>query len=202
MLVPSSRATRAGFFGSRDTLTGFHGDLPSRGGQFFKPQSRALLPLAHFTGRVSAFRYDWPLTHPGPRLFARLPPTRPNPWRIPFIRSRVFPDEVGMLDAAFTLAAEISAKSPVAVQGTKINLVYSRNHPVAEGLNYAVRLCDQPIIALLWSQNGQSGPSNPPQALPSDWCAAVSSLLFIGPIPVFPHPCHGPPPSSSRPPGI
>ncbi|XP_008686899.1 delta(3,5)-Delta(2,4)-dienoyl-CoA isomerase, mitochondrial [Ursus americanus] len=51
--------------------------------------------------------------------------------------SRVFPDKVGMLDAAFTLAAEISTKSPVAVQSTKINLVYSRNHSVAEGLNYA-----------------------------------------------------------------
>ncbi|XP_047557160.1 delta(3,5)-Delta(2,4)-dienoyl-CoA isomerase, mitochondrial-like [Lutra lutra] len=51
--------------------------------------------------------------------------------------SRVFPDEVQMLDAAFTLAAEISTKSPVAVQSTKINLVYSRNHSVAEGLNYA-----------------------------------------------------------------
>ncbi|XP_047565663.1 delta(3,5)-Delta(2,4)-dienoyl-CoA isomerase, mitochondrial [Lutra lutra] len=51
--------------------------------------------------------------------------------------SRVFPDEVRMLDAAFALAAEISTKSPVAVQSTKINLVYSRNHSVAEGLNYA-----------------------------------------------------------------
>uniref|UniRef100_A0A8C7B807 Delta(3,5)-Delta(2,4)-dienoyl-CoA isomerase, mitochondrial n=1 Tax=Neovison vison TaxID=452646 RepID=A0A8C7B807_NEOVI len=51
--------------------------------------------------------------------------------------SRVFPDKVQMLDAAFTLAAEISTKSPVAVQSTKINLVYSRNHSVAEGLNYA-----------------------------------------------------------------
>ncbi|XP_027946463.1 delta(3,5)-Delta(2,4)-dienoyl-CoA isomerase, mitochondrial [Eumetopias jubatus] len=50
--------------------------------------------------------------------------------------SRVFPDKVGTLDAAFTLAAEISTKSPVAVQSTKINLVYSRNHSVAEGLNY------------------------------------------------------------------
>ncbi|XP_072634699.1 delta(3,5)-Delta(2,4)-dienoyl-CoA isomerase, mitochondrial-like isoform X3 [Canis lupus baileyi] len=50
--------------------------------------------------------------------------------------SRVFPDKEGMLDAAFTLAAEISTKSPVAVQSTKINLIYSRNHPVTEGLNY------------------------------------------------------------------
>lgn len=44
-----------------------------------------------------------------------------------------------MLDAAFNLAAEISSKSPVAVQGTKINLLYSRDHSVAEGLNFMVR---------------------------------------------------------------
>ncbi|CAD7692678.1 unnamed protein product [Nyctereutes procyonoides] len=50
--------------------------------------------------------------------------------------SRLFPDKEGMLDAVFTLAAEISTKSPVAVQSTKINLIYSRNHPVTEGLNY------------------------------------------------------------------
>ncbi|XP_040832282.1 delta(3,5)-Delta(2,4)-dienoyl-CoA isomerase, mitochondrial [Ochotona curzoniae] len=50
--------------------------------------------------------------------------------------SRVFPDKETMLDAAFALAAEISSKSPVAVQGTKINLVYSRDHSVAEALNY------------------------------------------------------------------
>ncbi|KAF6077346.1 enoyl-CoA hydratase 1 [Phyllostomus discolor] len=50
--------------------------------------------------------------------------------------SRVFPDKDVMLEAAFALAAEISSKSPVAVQGTKINLLYSRDHSVAEGLNY------------------------------------------------------------------
>lgn len=57
-----------------------------------------------------------------------------------FICSRIFPDKEVMLDAAFNLAAEISSKSPVAVQGTKINLLYSRDHSVAEGLNYMVRL--------------------------------------------------------------
>nr|XP_024433391.1 delta(3,5)-Delta(2,4)-dienoyl-CoA isomerase, mitochondrial isoform X3 [Desmodus rotundus] len=50
--------------------------------------------------------------------------------------SRVFPDKEVMLEAAFALAAEISSKSPVAVQGTKVNLLYSRDHSVAEGLNY------------------------------------------------------------------
>ncbi|XP_014704168.1 delta(3,5)-Delta(2,4)-dienoyl-CoA isomerase, mitochondrial [Equus asinus] len=51
--------------------------------------------------------------------------------------SRVFPEKEVMLDAAFALAAEISSKSPVAVQGTKINLLYSRDHSVADSLNYA-----------------------------------------------------------------
>lgn len=46
-----------------------------------------------------------------------------------------------MLDAAFALAAEIASKSPVAVQGTKVNLIYSRNHSVEEGLDYMVRPC-------------------------------------------------------------
>lgn len=50
--------------------------------------------------------------------------------------SGVFPDKEAMLDAAFTLATEISSKSPVAVQGTKVNLLYSRDHSVAESLNY------------------------------------------------------------------
>ncbi|XP_047647810.1 delta(3,5)-Delta(2,4)-dienoyl-CoA isomerase, mitochondrial isoform X3 [Phacochoerus africanus] len=50
--------------------------------------------------------------------------------------SRIFPDQEVLLEAALALAAEISSKSPVAVQGTKINLLYSRDHSVAEGLNY------------------------------------------------------------------
>ncbi|XP_055225282.1 delta(3,5)-Delta(2,4)-dienoyl-CoA isomerase, mitochondrial isoform X2 [Gorilla gorilla gorilla] len=51
-------------------------------------------------------------------------------------QSRVFPDKEVMLDAALALAAEISSKSPVAVQSTKVNLLYSRDHSVAESLNY------------------------------------------------------------------
>lgn len=61
-----------------------------------------------------------------------------------------------MLDAAFNLAAAISSKSPVAVQGTKINLLYSRDHSVAEGLNFMVMLSIWPITTLLSSQNNQS----------------------------------------------
>ncbi|MBZ3873344.1 Delta(3,5)-Delta(2,4)-dienoyl-CoA isomerase, mitochondrial [Sciurus carolinensis] len=48
----------------------------------------------------------------------------------------VFPDKWLLLDAAFALAAEIASKSPVAMQSTKINLLYSCDRPVSEGLNY------------------------------------------------------------------
>lgn len=50
--------------------------------------------------------------------------------------SRVFPDKAALLRGALELAAAIAARSPVAVQGTKVNLVYSRDHPVADGLRF------------------------------------------------------------------
>ncbi|XP_073340121.1 delta(3,5)-Delta(2,4)-dienoyl-CoA isomerase, mitochondrial isoform X1 [Pagrus major] len=50
--------------------------------------------------------------------------------------SRVFADKEAMLAGALEMAGEIAGRSPVAVQGTKINLVYSRDHSVAEGLDY------------------------------------------------------------------
>jgi enoyl-CoA hydratase/carnithine racemase len=34
------------------------------------------------------------------------------------------------------LATEIAAKSPLAIRGIKETLIYSRDHTVAEGLNY------------------------------------------------------------------
>ncbi|GCC31422.1 delta(3,5)-Delta(2,4)-dienoyl-CoA isomerase, mitochondrial [Chiloscyllium punctatum] len=50
--------------------------------------------------------------------------------------SRVFEDKEAMLEGAFEMASEIASKSPLAVQGTKLNLIYSRDHPVKDGLNY------------------------------------------------------------------
>ncbi|XP_007232365.3 delta(3,5)-Delta(2,4)-dienoyl-CoA isomerase, mitochondrial isoform X3 [Astyanax mexicanus] len=50
--------------------------------------------------------------------------------------SRVLPDKETMLTAAMEIAGEIAARSPVAVQGTKINLVYSRDHSVSDSLDY------------------------------------------------------------------
>ncbi|XP_043913233.1 delta(3,5)-Delta(2,4)-dienoyl-CoA isomerase, mitochondrial isoform X4 [Protopterus annectens] len=50
--------------------------------------------------------------------------------------SRVFQDKELLLDGAFETASEIASKSPVALQGTKVNLIYSRDHPVNESLDY------------------------------------------------------------------
>lgn len=50
--------------------------------------------------------------------------------------SRVFADKEALMAGALEMAGEIAGRSPVAVQGTKINLVYSRDHSVTEGLDY------------------------------------------------------------------
>ncbi|KAI1274029.1 enoyl CoA hydratase-like protein [Xylaria sp. FL0933] len=50
--------------------------------------------------------------------------------------SRVLENKAKAIEAATNLASLIASKSPVAVQGTKEILNYSRDHPVAEGLRY------------------------------------------------------------------
>ncbi|KAH6924226.1 hypothetical protein HPB50_013889 [Hyalomma asiaticum] len=50
--------------------------------------------------------------------------------------NRVFPDKAQMMAAALDVAKLIASKSPVAVQGSKVHLVYSRDHSVEEGLRY------------------------------------------------------------------
>lgn len=52
------------------------------------------------------------------------------------IVSRIFDSKESMMDAAKRLADVIASKSPVAVQGTKIALNYSRDHSVKEGLEF------------------------------------------------------------------
>ena len=44
-----------------------------------------------------------------------------------------------MMAAAIDLAEHLAQMSPVAVQGTKVNMNYSRDHSVDEGLEYIVR---------------------------------------------------------------
>ncbi|KAI7800666.1 hypothetical protein IRJ41_008847 [Triplophysa rosa] len=50
--------------------------------------------------------------------------------------SRVFPDKETMMAGALEMAGEIASRSPVAVQGTKINLIFSRDHSVEDGLKH------------------------------------------------------------------
>ncbi|XP_012149832.1 delta(3,5)-Delta(2,4)-dienoyl-CoA isomerase, mitochondrial isoform X2 [Megachile rotundata] len=50
--------------------------------------------------------------------------------------SRLFDNQESLLENSMKLAEEIASKSPVAVQGSKINLVYSRDHSVQESLDY------------------------------------------------------------------
>ncbi|KAK3094008.1 hypothetical protein FSP39_022832 [Pinctada imbricata] len=52
------------------------------------------------------------------------------------IFSRVFADKDSMMEGALETASIIASKSPVAVQGSKVNLIYSRDHSVKEGLDY------------------------------------------------------------------
>ncbi|XP_071834031.1 delta(3,5)-Delta(2,4)-dienoyl-CoA isomerase, mitochondrial-like isoform X2 [Apostichopus japonicus] len=52
--------------------------------------------------------------------------------------SRVFSDKKTLLAGALDLANSISKKSPVAIQGSKVNLVYARDHSVQESLDFQV----------------------------------------------------------------
>ncbi len=55
--------------------------------------------------------------------------------------SRVFKDKDALLAGALEMANDIAEKSPVAVQGTKVNLNYARDHAVQDGLDFIVRKC-------------------------------------------------------------
>lgn len=55
-----------------------------------------------------------------------------------FVNSRVFSDKKTLLAGALDLANSISKKSPVAIQGSKVNLVYARDHSVQESLDFQV----------------------------------------------------------------
>lgn len=50
--------------------------------------------------------------------------------------SCVLDTQESLLNKSIELAEEIASKSPVAVQGSKISLVYSRDHSVQEGLDH------------------------------------------------------------------
>lgn len=48
----------------------------------------------------------------------------------------VFDDHVALLDGVHSIAAEIASKSPMAVWGTKQTMHYTRDHSVADGLEF------------------------------------------------------------------
>ncbi|XP_046401296.1 delta(3,5)-Delta(2,4)-dienoyl-CoA isomerase, mitochondrial isoform X2 [Ischnura elegans] len=50
--------------------------------------------------------------------------------------TRVFDDKESLLSGAIEVAADIASKSPVAVQGTKLNMVYSADRTIQEGLDH------------------------------------------------------------------
>ncbi len=52
--------------------------------------------------------------------------------------SKVSASKEAVISDAIALARTIASKSPVAVQGSKINLNYSRDHSVLESLQYMV----------------------------------------------------------------
>ena len=54
------------------------------------------------------------------------------------IFSRVFDTREALLDAAISLASDIAQKSLIAVQGSKINLNYARDHSVDDNFTFVV----------------------------------------------------------------
>ena len=50
--------------------------------------------------------------------------------------NRTFDDKESMMSTCLEMAETMAAMSPVAIQGTKINLNYSRDHSVQEGLDF------------------------------------------------------------------
>jgi len=80
--------------------------------------------------------------------------------------SSVFKDKDAMMSGALELAKTIASKSPVAVQGTKRSLVYSREHTTEEGLDHVakynmVMLQSEDLMKSAMSQMDKSSP--PPE---------------------------------------
>ena len=52
--------------------------------------------------------------------------------------SAVFDTKASMIEEAMKTAVQIAVRSPIGVQGSKVNLVYSRDHTVPESLHFMV----------------------------------------------------------------
>ena len=73
---------------------------------------------------------------------------RKNYWACLPPHSCVHPDREATVAAALNIAKTIASKSPVAVQGSKVILNYSRDHSVDEGLEYVV----SEVSTLVWNE--------------------------------------------------
>ena len=77
--------------------------------------------------------------------------------------SRVLPDRESLLAAALDVAGMIAARSPVAVQGTKHQLIYARDHSVKEALEYiatwnAAMLQSEDVMKAAMASMSRKGP--------------------------------------------
>ena len=86
--------------------------------------------------------------------------------------SRIFQERSEMINGAVEMAALIASKSPVAVQGTKVNMVYSRDHSVQDGLNHVV--CIKTIGIISTCHNICTVRSNP-----QTWWQTLQSALIV-----------------------
>lgn len=59
--------------------------------------------------------------------------------------SRIFTDREKLIEGALDLAVVIASKSPIAVQGIKTSMIFSRDHSVQEGLNH-IALWNQTML--------------------------------------------------------
>ncbi|KAF6215447.1 hypothetical protein GE061_010200 [Apolygus lucorum] len=59
--------------------------------------------------------------------------------------NRLYNNKENMVEEALDIAENIASKSPVAVQGTKRSIIYSRDHSVQEGLNH-IAMWNQTMI--------------------------------------------------------
>lgn len=67
--------------------------------------------------------------------------------------SQVFATHPAMIEHALQTAVSIAAKSPVAVQATKKNMVYSLDHTNQEGLDQIVIECNMFVVIILLNIN-------------------------------------------------
>ena len=58
-----------------------------------------------------------------------------------FLFSRLLQDKEALIEAALDTASLIASKSPIAVQGTKISMVYAKDHTIEEGIQQIVCCC-------------------------------------------------------------